>query len=66
MGKRWRTVKVFISPTFRDMQAERAHLVRVVLPELKKLWRGKRVHLVDVDLRCGYGQQCGTLRIYFL
>jgi hypothetical protein len=25
----WRTVRVFISSTFRDMQAERDHLVRL-------------------------------------
>ena len=25
----WRTVRVFISSTFRDMQAERDHMVRV-------------------------------------
>jgi len=56
MGKIWRTVRVFISSTFRDMQGERDHLVRVVFPELKKLCREKRVHLVDVELRWGYGQ----------
>jgi len=32
----WRTVRVFISSTFRDMQAERDHLVRFVFPRLRE------------------------------
>jgi hypothetical protein len=39
------------------MHAERDHLVRVVFPELKKLCRGKRVHLTDVDLRWGVSEK---------
>jgi len=35
MNANWKTVRVFISSTFRDMQAERDHLVRFVFP---KLW----------------------------
>lgn len=48
-----REVRVFISSTFRDMHAERDHLVRVVFPELKEKCRRHRVHLTDVDLRWG-------------
>src|SRR4051794_34552070 len=49
----WRTVRVFISSTFRDMHAERDHLVKVVFPELRERVLPHRVHLVDVDLRWG-------------
>lgn len=36
-----KTVRVFISSTFRDMQAERDHLVRFVFPWLREeLLRG--------------------------
>jgi hypothetical protein len=48
-----KTLRVFISSTFRDMHAERDHLVRVVFPELKERCRARRVHLIDVDLRWG-------------
>jgi tetratricopeptide (TPR) repeat protein len=49
----WRTVRVFISSTFRDMQAERDHLVRVVFPTLRERLEPYRVHVIDVDLRWG-------------
>ena len=49
----WRTVRVFISSTFRDMQAERDHLVRFVFPRLRETLLKRRIHLVDVDLRWG-------------
>jgi len=34
MPEAWRTVRVFISSTFRDMQAERDYLVRFVVLRL--------------------------------
>jgi len=34
MAAGWRTVRPFISSTFKDMQAERDHLVSFVLPRL--------------------------------
>lgn len=49
----WRTVRVFISSTFRDMQAERDHLVKVVFPALRERLEPYRVHLIDIDLRWG-------------
>ena len=53
MPQKWKTVRIFISSTFRDMHAERDHLVRFVFPELKEKCRQQRVHLIDVDLRWG-------------
>jgi hypothetical protein len=49
----WREMRVFISSTFRDMQAERDHLVRFVFPRLREELLKRRVHFVDVDLRWG-------------
>jgi WD40 repeat protein len=49
----WQTVRVFISSTFRDMHAERDHLVKVVFPALREELEKHHVHLVDVDLRWG-------------
>lgn len=53
MSATWKTVRVFISSTFRDMQAERDHLVRFVFPRLREQLLPRRIHLVDVDLRWG-------------
>ena len=52
-SNRWKTVRVFISSTFRDMHAERDHLVRFVFPRLREQLLPHRIHLVDVDLRWG-------------
>jgi hypothetical protein len=53
MPEAWRTVKVFISSTFRDMHAERDHLVKVVFPRLRQWCEERRLHLIDLDLRWG-------------
>jgi hypothetical protein len=53
MAEVWQTVRVFISSTFKDMQAERDHLVRFVFPRLREKLLARRVHLIDVDLRWG-------------
>ena len=53
MSANWKTARVFISSTFRDMQAERDHLVRFVFPRLREQLLPRRIHLVDVDLRWG-------------
>ncbi len=51
MTGRWQTVRVFISSTFRDMHAERDHLVEVVFPSLREKLEPHRIYLVDIDLR---------------
>src|SRR5947207_3236059 len=53
MPSTWKTVRVFISSTFRDMHAERDHLIKVVFPALREELEKHRVHLVDIDLRWG-------------
>lgn len=53
----WKTVRIFISSTFRDMHSERDYLVRVVFPELKDLCAKRQLHVVDVDLRWGVTEE---------
>jgi nephrocystin-3 len=48
-----RVVRVFISSTFRDMHAERDHLVKVVFPQLRRLCESRGVTWGEVDLRWG-------------
>ncbi len=57
MAQSWKTVRVFISSTFRDMHAERDHLVKVVFPELRERMVGRHLYLVDVDLRWGITEE---------
>ena len=57
MSAAWRTVRVFISSTFRDMHAERDYLVKVVFPALRERLEKHRVHLVDIDLRWGITEE---------
>ncbi len=48
-----RTIRVFVSSTFRDMQAERDVLVKKIFPQLRKLCEERSVTWTDVDLRWG-------------
>ena len=48
-----RTIRVFISSTFRDMHAERDALVTVVFPELRERLERLGLDFFDVDLRWG-------------
>src|SRR6516225_1900496 len=49
----WRCCALFVSSTFRDFQAERDHLQRVVFPELAEQLAAARYHFEPVDLRWG-------------
>jgi preprotein translocase subunit SecA/nephrocystin-3 len=48
-----RVVRVFISSTFRDMQAERDILIKKIFPQLRKLCEERAVSWTEVDLRWG-------------
>ena len=52
-----RTVRVFLSSTFRDFSEERDLLVKKVFPELRRRCRERQVELVDVDLRWGITEE---------
>ena len=51
MAQTWKTARIFISPTFRDMHAERDYLGKAVFPESRERSAKRWLHLVDVDLR---------------
>ncbi|MEZ5177267.1 MAG: DUF4062 domain-containing protein [Acidimicrobiales bacterium] len=53
IDERARTIRVFISSTFRDMQAEREELVKRVFPELRRRCEERGVAWSEVDLRWG-------------
>jgi len=48
-----KTIRVFISSTFRDMHEERDLLVKEVFPNIRLMCRKRNLRLVDVDLRWG-------------
>ena len=48
-----RQIRLFVSSTFLDMQAERNHLVTVVFPQLRRLCETRGVTWSYVDLRWG-------------
>ena len=52
-GMRSRSVRIFLSSTFRDFGEERDLLVRKVFPALRARLKDRFVELVDVDLRWG-------------
>jgi tetratricopeptide (TPR) repeat protein len=46
-------IRVFVSSTFRDMQAEREELVKQTFPQLRRLCAQRGVEWGEVDLRWG-------------
>jgi hypothetical protein len=52
-----RLVRVFVSSTFRDMQAERGILAKHTFPELRERCRKRGVEFVEVDLRWGVTEE---------
>jgi len=57
MSQTWKTVRVSISSTFRDMHAERDYLVRFVFPELRERCAKRSLNLLDIDLRWGVTEE---------
>ena len=49
----WQTRPVFVSSTFKDMQAERDYLRQVVFPRVEEELRKGRIQLEPIDLRQG-------------
>ena len=52
-----RVIRVFVSSTFRDMQAERDELVKRTFPQLRKLCEERNVVWSEVDLRWGMTEE---------
>lgn len=53
----WRELKLFISSTFVDMQAERDYLIRFIFPKVRQELLKKRIHFIDIDLRWGISNE---------
>jgi len=56
-SKIWRTVRVFISSTFRDMHGERDLLTRFVFPELRARAHSRCIQIYEADLRWGVTEE---------
>ena len=52
-----RQMRIFISSTFQDMQAERDYLMTKIFPRLRLLAQKRNVCLVELDLRWGITQE---------
>ncbi|KAL7977631.1 hypothetical protein Chor_009580, partial [Crotalus horridus] len=50
---RWRSVRIFVSSTFRDMHGERDLLIRCVFPELRARAAKFCLAIQEIDLRWG-------------
>jgi tetratricopeptide (TPR) repeat protein len=57
---RRRELRVFVSSTFADMQAERDVLVKHVFPEVRKRCGERGVAFVEVDLRWGISSEAAA------
>ncbi|XP_075685310.1 telomerase protein component 1 isoform X2 [Rhinoderma darwinii] len=55
--QKWRSVRVFISSTFRDMHSERDFLIGQVMPQLRQRAAGHYLSLEEVDLRWGITEE---------
>ncbi|CAI9574215.1 unnamed protein product, partial [Staurois parvus] len=55
--QRWRSVRVFISSTFRDMHSERDLLIGQVMPQLRLRAASHFLSLEEVDLRWGITEE---------
>ncbi len=47
----WKTIRIFVSSTFKDFHAEREVLVKKVFPDLRLWCESRRLHLIECDLR---------------
>lgn len=54
---RWRSIRLFISSTFRDMHGERDLLLRSLLPALQARVAPYRISLHAIDLRWGITEE---------
>lgn len=48
-----REIRVFLSSTFKDMEAERNHLIKTVFPSVRAACHARRVGFTEIDLRWG-------------
>jgi telomerase protein component 1 len=53
----WRTIRLFLSSTFLDMQAEREYLIKRVIPKVKERLAAQKIQLIEIDLRWGVTEE---------
>ena len=58
--KGWKTVRLFVSSTFKDMWNERDYLVKKVFPQLRVWCEERKLRLVECDLRWGVPKDADT------
>ncbi|XP_047125381.1 TPR repeat-containing protein DDB_G0287407 isoform X1 [Hydra vulgaris] len=51
--KGWKTIRLFVSSTFKDFHQEREVLVKEVFPDLRLWCESRKLRLVECDLRWG-------------
>lgn len=56
-SSRTRRIRVFLSSTFRDMNAERDYIVRFVFPAIKEYCDSRFLDFTPVDLRWGIPEE---------
>jgi tetratricopeptide (TPR) repeat protein len=52
-----REIRVFLSSTFRDMEAERNHLIKHVFPKVRAACLARQVGFTEIDLRWGVTEE---------
>ena len=52
-----REIRVFLSSTFKDMEAERNHLLTQVFPALRHICNERQVAFTEIDLRWGVTEE---------
>ena len=55
--KQARNIRIFISSTFKDLQAERNYLVDNIFPLLREMAAKRNVSLSEIDLRWGITEE---------
>ncbi len=55
--RQWKTVRIFISSSFKDMHAERTYIVNTLMAKLRKQCAERKVHVLEVDLRWGITEE---------
>lgn len=51
--RRLRSIRLFLSSTFRDLQLERDYLLKTVFPQIESFCAERRIDFVVIDLRWG-------------
>merc|ERR1719494_24318 len=58
--KGWRTIRIFVSSTFKDFHQEREVLVKEIFPDLRLWCEQRKLRLVECDLRWGVPKDSTT------